>query len=66
MLTQVEEGKIYLEDEDAHIELNMNAAVSPLKWGAYESKDLILSFPDIRLWLIYRWIICISGRFIYR
>lgn len=27
MLTQVEEGKLHLEDEDAHIELIMNEAV---------------------------------------
>jgi hypothetical protein len=27
MLTQVEEGKIFLEDEDAHIELDLTAAV---------------------------------------
>lgn len=28
MLTQVEEGKLHLEDEDAHIELIMQEAVS--------------------------------------
>lgn len=28
MLTQVEEGKIFLEDEDAHIELDITNAVS--------------------------------------
>jgi DNA polymerase epsilon subunit 2 len=27
MMTQLDEGKIFLEDEDAHIELNLEAVV---------------------------------------
>lgn len=39
MLTQVEEGKLHLEDEDAHIELIMHEAVS-CKWRCgLESSD---------------------------
>lgn len=28
MLTQLEEGKIFLEDEDAHIQLDLSSVVS--------------------------------------
>lgn len=46
MLTQVEEGKLHLEDEDAHIELIMNEAV-----GIFDSIDTELNIHAI---CIYR------------
>jgi DNA polymerase epsilon subunit 2 len=31
MLTQIEEGKVYLEDNDAHVELDLSRCVSSSK-----------------------------------
>jgi hypothetical protein len=45
MLTQVEEGKIHLEDEDAHIELDFSNAVS-FSWSGNTFISLIFSVAN--------------------
>lgn len=65
MLTQVEEGKLHLEDEDAHIELIMLEAVS-CEWCCGSELSNWRVLVGLWIWIIYRWCVCVGGGNIQR
>lgn len=61
MMTQLDEGKIFLEDEDAHIELNLEAVVKkiPHSWALDKvTHCFTILWADIWKWAIHRWRLC--------